>query len=237
MFCPQCKYEYRDGFTRCSDCDMDLVHSLDAPHINAPQPAPETDSFRTIWTGEQEGNCVAFCQELRDIGIRYKVSQTEVSRSVRMGVVWQYKIAIASSDYEKAKELLQIDNDPDDASHSDEQAQASDNEPAVIELSPDREDDLAEDNEDDESAERRAYSEDWYAEDATAEIWTQPAGAKTNPLNIDPTSMVELSLRENFIHFRSDRDEEGVCRIFVLPEDEARAREIVREIEDSSPRK
>src|SRR5256886_14619096 len=26
MYCPQCKAEYRQGFTRCSDCDVDLVH-------------------------------------------------------------------------------------------------------------------------------------------------------------------------------------------------------------------
>lgn len=28
MFCPVCKAEYREGFTRCSDCDVDLVDTL-----------------------------------------------------------------------------------------------------------------------------------------------------------------------------------------------------------------
>jgi hypothetical protein len=28
MFCPQCRSEYRPGFTRCSDCDVDLVWEL-----------------------------------------------------------------------------------------------------------------------------------------------------------------------------------------------------------------
>jgi Putative prokaryotic signal transducing protein len=28
MFCPQCKAEYRVGFTRCSDCDVELVDHL-----------------------------------------------------------------------------------------------------------------------------------------------------------------------------------------------------------------
>ena len=35
MYCPQCRSEYREGFTRCADCDVELVPQLppdDAPH-------------------------------------------------------------------------------------------------------------------------------------------------------------------------------------------------------------
>lgn len=28
MFCPECRAEYREGFTRCSDCNVDLVEQL-----------------------------------------------------------------------------------------------------------------------------------------------------------------------------------------------------------------
>jgi Putative prokaryotic signal transducing protein len=28
MFCPQCRAEYRAGFRRCSDCDVELVDQL-----------------------------------------------------------------------------------------------------------------------------------------------------------------------------------------------------------------
>jgi hypothetical protein len=28
MFCPRCESEYREGFTRCSDCDVELVAAL-----------------------------------------------------------------------------------------------------------------------------------------------------------------------------------------------------------------
>ena len=27
-FCPECQAEYRDGFTRCAECDLDLVEQL-----------------------------------------------------------------------------------------------------------------------------------------------------------------------------------------------------------------
>jgi hypothetical protein len=28
MFCPECRYEYRRGFTECPDCNVALVHEL-----------------------------------------------------------------------------------------------------------------------------------------------------------------------------------------------------------------
>ena len=30
MICPECETEYREGFTRCSDCDVELVDELNA---------------------------------------------------------------------------------------------------------------------------------------------------------------------------------------------------------------
>ena len=38
MFCPQCKAEYRPGFTHCSDCDVDLVH--DSAVLSTPKDHP-----------------------------------------------------------------------------------------------------------------------------------------------------------------------------------------------------
>jgi len=37
MFCPKCKAEFRPGFTRCANCNIDLVESLSAA---APVSAP-----------------------------------------------------------------------------------------------------------------------------------------------------------------------------------------------------
>ena len=42
MFCPQCKAEYRPGFTLCSDCRIDLVEEL--PPANPQDPEVDFNS-------------------------------------------------------------------------------------------------------------------------------------------------------------------------------------------------
>jgi hypothetical protein len=56
-----------------------------------------------------------------------------------------------------------------------------------------------------------SYLEPWYPEDATAEIWSQDGE--------DISDSIAMAMKENLIHCRLDR-EDGVCRAFVLPEDE-----------------
>lgn len=37
MYCPQCQAEYREGFTRCDECGVDLVAELPAEDHQAPE--------------------------------------------------------------------------------------------------------------------------------------------------------------------------------------------------------
>lgn len=47
MYCPVCKAEYRQGFRRCSDCDVDLVPSL-PQEIRTENP----DTPLAVWSGD-----------------------------------------------------------------------------------------------------------------------------------------------------------------------------------------
>jgi len=166
----------------------------------------------TIWEGDSESECVGVCEELKNAGIWYRVSRIPGPRDLKMVVNWRYEIAVSSSDYERARELLGIE---DEATGGEDQADQ-----AALELP------AAENSTADETAGGDSYLGKWHPEDATVEVWSQSAE--------NTSSVVELSLKENLIRFRS-HSQDGTRKFFVLPEDESRAREIVREIRVVSP--
>jgi hypothetical protein len=73
---------------------------------------------------------------------------------------------------------------------------------------------------------RDTYRDPWYPEDATVEVWCQDGD--------DLSAAIKLSLEANSIHCCCDSDKPGVKRIFVRPEDEPFAREIIREIVEAT---
>ena len=85
MFCPECKTEYRSGFTHCVDCDVDLVQQL-------PEELTQSRAkLRRVWSGGSQSDCVELCQELKDAGITYEVSQIPPGPRSGMGVDWRLK--------------------------------------------------------------------------------------------------------------------------------------------------
>jgi hypothetical protein len=67
---------------------------------------------------------------------------------------------------------------------------------------------------------------DWYQEDATASVWSTDAG--------EPNDFLVAALHENGINCRVDQ--QGTrAKLYVLPHDAARAREIVREVAEGQP--
>jgi len=220
MFCPNCKAEFRQGFTRCSDCDADLVHELSA-NVGEDSTNQGTgfidahdSDLRPIWKGNDQAVCVALCGELLKEDIPYKVAQNAASRDASMRVKFEFEIGVQSSDHDRAKKLLGIDGDLLDERHNpddDHQEEVADDE---YSFPPD---DLPPDAE----IRNDAYLKPWYPEDATIEVWTQNGD--------DLSNGIQMALKENLIHSRLElRD--GPRKVFVLPEDEARARKIVHEI-------
>jgi hypothetical protein len=197
MFCPECKAEYGSGVAHCVDCDVDLVQEL-------PEESTQIqEKLRKVWSGDNQSDCVEFCQELKDAGIRYEVSQVPLGPRSGMGVNWRFEIKVPHSLRYQARQLL--NENPDE----------------IVELAPDprltKQDDAA----------KGTYLKELHTEDAIVEVFSEKRA--------DDSSIVELSLDTNLIRFRSERQDDGTVKLFVLPEDESRAREIVREIREGKP--
>jgi hypothetical protein len=110
MFCPECKAEYRAGFTRCADCDVDLVADLSeskpdsGDHSNLQGDFP---NLQEVWTGDDQQGCVATCLTLNEAGIPYEMVQRK--KQFLKGDERHFKIAVPSSFYKQAKGLADRD--------------------------------------------------------------------------------------------------------------------------------
>lgn len=218
MFCPECKAEYRPGFTHCVDCDVDLVDALPAePAAGSAQPS-QLDDPSVIWVGDSESDCLEQCQLLKEADIPYEVAQLVKERSRGMGVTSRYELAVSAADARRAKELLQLPEKVvewnSESTEDEDETQALLEYPETIGSDPD------------EPRRRRDYLKVFYPEDASVEI---------GQVRGEGDSGIESALKENYIRVRVEPQSDGSKKLFVLPEDEAATREILREIDGDSP--
>jgi hypothetical protein len=80
MFCPKCKVEYRPGFTRCSDCEVDLVDLLPAEDLSS------GEALMTLWECADQTECVEVCRDLRSADIRYYVDEIPYEKTLKNGI-------------------------------------------------------------------------------------------------------------------------------------------------------
>src|SRR5437762_12754820 len=70
MFCPQCKAEYRVGFVRCSDCDVELVD-----HLLEDDSSPVAEFPRGRFEAEPELVVIRTCQRGLDADLAKSVQE------------------------------------------------------------------------------------------------------------------------------------------------------------------
>jgi hypothetical protein len=211
MFCPKCKAEYLQGVTRCSDCDVALVEHISKSSRDSDGEL-SADKLKEVWSGENQYDCVAICEQLREAGIPFKANQK--SRQFLKGVDDHYEIGVPPKFCKQAEEII-------DSGRMDFTDEPSDQK--IMELPA--QDGMADAAETDKEPD----SQKWKPEDATVEICSQRTPKET--------LMIESSLRENYINYRADDLDNGLRKLFVMPKDSPRSREIMREIENGSPPK
>lgn len=71
MFCPNCGLEYRPGFTRCNDCEVDLVETLPGEGEAEEAEGEELLEPRLLWRGTQGAVFTEIGLGLDEAKIRY----------------------------------------------------------------------------------------------------------------------------------------------------------------------
>jgi len=160
-------------------------------------------------------SAVYVCARLRAAGIPFKVSQSK--RQFGWGLEEHYQVFVPPEFHENAKKIAE-QGCVDFPENQEGQE--------IIELqSPNP-----------EKVEHHSIKGSWPEEDATVEVWSEKT--KERPWFEQKEGiawMIELSLRENGIRTRIEMQQDGSRRIFVSPDDELRAHEIVREIAKGIP--
>jgi hypothetical protein len=99
VFCPQCRAEYREGFTECSDCRVPLI---------AEKPATAGDPGLELVTVLESGDALVVTSAktlLEDAGIPFWVLGDEVAPRI-LGLLPWYRIQIGRDHETKAIALL-----------------------------------------------------------------------------------------------------------------------------------
>jgi hypothetical protein len=234
MFCPQCKAEYRQGFTHCADCDVDLVYALSATKSDAaetipaaPAEEPDEDPFCSFWQGDDPRLHTELCAVLDDAGIQHKTVRRQ-DHLFNLSNYPAFQIGVPFSSYERAETAVKeaFDLDP-----SDPRAVETLNPPFLLPQSPrgirKLPSTLAPPSDENIPGPPTDGSLSvGQSEEATAEVWTGDDHALRD--------MLVVSFRENQISVRQGNAGDKIS-LFVPLEDERRAGEIVREIVEGAP--
>ena len=104
MFCPLCQSEYREGFTQCSDCHIDLVAAFkDA----------QSSSMR-LWKGDRQKllDSILSALDAQDIPFHWK-EEVNTTPSAKWLFSWtairseiMYEVWVLRSDREKARAAI-----------------------------------------------------------------------------------------------------------------------------------
>jgi hypothetical protein len=219
MFCPVCKSEYREGFTKCSDCDVDLVE-----HLPDDSGGSGSSDLAVAWRGSDPSAYSAALAALQDA----EIPTQEIANHSQ--VAWglaipkpQYEILVRKMDLKAALEMV--------APFGERAAWANARDIWKGRMQPEEVEGegAAELTNAIDSADTPVpddIASEIKPKDATSEVWSG-----------DDRKMAEtfkVCLREVGINCVLTADG-GRQRVLVLPAAESRAKEIVREIVEQTP--
>lgn len=206
MFCPNCGVEYRPGFTRCNDCDVDLVNELPSEEAGPEQAAgPPAASLELLWRGTQAGVFHLIAGALDDAGLHYNREKLDARLTFSSGYA-PLELWVPAAELAAARAVL-----------DDTLARIA--QPIPTAAAP-----LTAGDEGESFGEMPGTVQDPFPEDATAQVWW---GAEQ-----ELAEFLKSALAANGIGCCIDASNTAGIALRVLPECESQAREIVRQVVD-----
>lgn len=230
MFCPQCHVEYRPGFTRCTDCEVDLVHELPLARTESFESRQDTspgekeeDPFCSFWKGDDSRLHAELCSVLDEAGIPHKTVRRQ-DHLFNLNNYPAFQIGVPFSLFEKAeaavKDAYGMDGSDSDAVRSlTSPAFMPDRSRVPKMLTPAEEENVPGPPGAGEDAEMEF-------EGHAIEVWSGDDSSLGD--------MLVASLRENKIGVRC-KNSHGKQSVLVSSREEVRAREIVKEVVEGVP--
>ena len=243
MFCPKCKSEYRFGFTKCSDCDVDLVDRL-SEGLKGPNFGADPDAMEILWAGPDANVRDEICSQLDAASIPFEDDSVE-SKLMPAFPISIFRIQISKRDHERATHALEnvtasdtgIRKSPgfvldrNSALLNDLHSNIPSNRPPSSRSDSNLTDEPTEkfapgaDDSSQDSAPDDVL-EDFDPRDATSQVWSGE--------DQEMADYLKASLREVGINCAITGDN-AKRSVLVQPADNQRAKEILREIIDQSP--
>jgi hypothetical protein len=217
MFCPVCRAEYRPGFTRCSDCDVELVERLEETEIHTNKPE-SSRAAELLWTGSDTQTRDEIVYALETAKISYHTRSDKVG-ALRNWSQEVYAIFTHARDHRAAIAALKSAarrraSAPED---SDEEPPHSN---APLPVSTQNEDEY-----DASDLPPDYVPDDFDPDEATVEVWSGKDA--TNRENL-------ITCLSNIGIGTATSDSAGQLRIRVTPASQERAQEMIRQVIDAS---
>ncbi len=215
MFCPLCKSEYRQGITRCVDCASELIFLLEEGINEKSSPEQAVEQFLVpLWRGENSVVYEQIKEALHEARIPFYEMRPEEFHGAQGDPYrtfpharFGFELLVMPSQLDSARVILEriLDSEPEEPEFAGDEPQEDSHD-----LAPQKE-----------------IPEHWDESEANLEIWT---GADEQF-----TFSLRICLREVAIPSRIVLLDPGQATLYVRPEDEYRAREILREITEGTP--